>query len=277
MSPDDYCQQKVAQNGSSFYYSFLFLAPERRRAVTALYAFCREIEDAVRGPDDPQVGLTTLNWWRNEVAQLYAGNAQHPVSKALVPAIGPFNIQQLQLSEFMDGMELDLHQNRYPDFDSLRMYCRRIEGVAGALAAGIYGHRDPKTLDYAEKLGVALQLSRIICDAGKDARSDRIFIPADEMDRFGVTDADMLGARQTENLARLMHFQAQRAQAHFADALAALPAEDRSAQRPGLIMAAIARALLDEIADDGYKVLTHRTTLTPIRQLWIAWKTWVTN
>lgn len=276
MTPDEYCQQKASQSGSSFYYSFLFLPLERRRAITALYAFCREVDDAVDVPTDPGVARATLGWWRNEVAQLYAGNAQHPVTKALVPAIGPFNIQQLQLGEIMDGMEMDLDHNRYPDFDSLRLYCHRVAGVVGLLSAGVFGYRKPETLAYAEKLGLAFQLTNIVRDVGEDARKNRIYIPADEMRRFGVSEADLLGARHTDAFSRLMEFQAQRARGCYADALAVLPAEDRRAQRPGLAMAAIYCTLLDEIRRDRYRVLTRRTALTPIRKFWIAWKTWVT-
>jgi 15-cis-phytoene synthase len=276
MTPDEYCQQKAAQSGSSFYYSFRFLPPERRRAITALYAFCREVDDAVDEPADPGVARVTLNWWRNEVAQLYAGSAQHPVTRALGPAVGPFNIEQVQLDEILDGMEMDLTQNRYPSFEHLQLYCHRVAGVVGLLAANIFGFRNPRTLDYAEKLGLAFQLTNIIRDVGDDARKNRIYVPQDEMQRFGVSEADVLAARHTENFARLMNFQAERVKRCYADALAALPAEDRRSQRPGLVMAAIYRALLEEIGSDNYQVLSHRTRLTPIRKLWIAWKTWVT-
>ena len=275
MTPEEYCQQKAAQSGSSFYYSFMFLPPERRRAITALYAFCREVDDAVDEPADAQVARAKLEWWRREVAQLYAGNARHPVTKALVPAIGPFNIQQQQLGAIMDGMEMDLAQTRYPDFESLRTYCHRVAGVVGVLAASIFGYRNSRTLEYAENLGLAFQLTNIIRDVGEDARKDRIYLPADEMQRFGVSAAQILDAQHTEGFSRLIEFQAQRVKSCYAEALAALPAEDRRAQRPGLVMAAIYRTLLEELRRDGYQVLTRRTALTPIRKLWIAWKTWV--
>ena len=253
----------------------MFLPPERRRAITALYAFCREVDDAVDEPADPQVARAKLEWWRREVAQLYAGNAQHPVTKALVPAIGPFNIQQQQLGAIMDGMEMDLAQTRYPDFESLRTYCHRVAGVVGVLAASIFGYRNSRTLEYAENLGLAFQLTNIIRDVGEDARKGRIYLPADEMQRFGVSAAQILDAQHTEGFSRLIEFQAQRVKSCYAEALAALPAEDRRAQRPGLVMAAIYRTLLEELRRDGYQVLTRRTALTPIRKLWIAWKTWV--
>ncbi len=276
MTPDEYCHQRAAKSGSSFYYSFLFLPPERRRAITALYAFCREVDDAVDEPADPQVARATLAWWRVEVAQLYAGRPQHPVTRALAEAIGPYDIRERHLGEIMDGMEMDLNLNRYPDFASLRLYCHRVAGVVGLLAAGIFGYRNPKTLEFAEKLGLAFQLTNIIRDAGEDARKDRIYLPEDEMQRFGVAAADVLGAHHTEGFSRLMAFQAERVKGCYAEAFAALPAEDRRSQRPGLIMAAIYRALLDEIGRDGYQVLARRIALTPVRKLWIACRTWVT-
>ena len=276
MTPEEYCREKAAHSGSSFYYSFLFLPPERRRAITALYAFCREVDDAVDEPSDPSAARATLAWWRGEVEQLFAGNPQHPVTRALAPMIEPFGITQARLSEIMDGMEMDLNQSRYLNFAGLQLYCHRVAGVVGALAAGIFGYRNAKTLEYAEKLGLAFQLTNIIRDVGEDARKNRIYLPLDELQEHGVTAADILKASHTESFVRLMRFQAERARRCYDEALAFLPAEDRRAQRPGLMMAAIYRALLDEIAGDNYRVLEQRTALTPIRKLWIAWRTWVT-
>ncbi|HMH18035.1 MAG TPA: presqualene diphosphate synthase HpnD [Burkholderiales bacterium] len=276
MTPDEYCQHKAARSGSSFYYSFLFLPPERRRAITALYAFCREVDDAVDEPSDPAAARATLAWWRGEVAQLYAGNPQHPVTRALASAIEPFGIVQARLNEIMDGMEMDLNQSRYLDFAGLQLYCHRVAGVVGTLAAGIFGYRNAKTLEYAEKLGLAFQLTNIIRDVGEDARKNRVYLPMDELKRFEVGVADILNGRYTENFARLMCFQAERATRCYNEAFALLPPEDRRAQRPGVVMAAIYRTLLDEIARDGYQVLKQRTALTPVRKLWIAWRAWVT-
>jgi phytoene synthase len=275
MTPDEYCQQKSAQSGSSFYYSFLFLPKERRRAITALYAFCREVDDAVDEPAEASVAQAKLAWWRGEVAQLYAGNPQHPVTRALAPLLQPFNIERARLEDIMDGMEMDLLQSRYLDYANLRVYCHRVAGVVGILAAGIFGYRNPQTLEYAAKLGLAFQLTNIIRDVGEDARINRIYLPMDELKQFNVTAADILNARQTENFSRLMAFQGERAQRCYDEAMALLPAEDRKTQRTGLIMSAIYRTLLDEIAADGYQVLKQRTSLPPVRKLWLAWKTWV--
>jgi len=275
MTPDEYCQQKAAASGSSFYYSFLFLPTDRRRAITALYAFCREIDDAVDDCADPGVAAATLAWWRTELASLDGGTPRHPVTRALAPLAAQYGITAARLNEIVDGMEMDLRQNRYADFAALERYCYRVAGVVGLLAAGIFGYANPQTLRYAETLGTAFQLTNVLRDVGEDARRDRIYLPLDELQRFGVSPADVLAGRHTEAFARLMAFQIQRAEQYYDRALALLPAEDRRAQRPGLVMAAIYRTLLREIRRDGGRVLAHRIALTPIRKLWIAWRTWV--
>jgi phytoene synthase len=276
MTPDEYCKHKAAQSGSSFYYSFLFLPPDRRRAITALYAFCREVDDAVDEPSDASAARAALEWWRGEVAGLFAGKAQHPVTRALAPWIGPFGISEARLNEIMDGLEMDLVQTRYLDFAGLKLYCRRVAGVVGELAAGIFGYRNARTLEYADRLGLAFQLTNIIRDVGEDARKNRIYLPMDELKESGVTAADIIDASHTESFVRLMRFQAERARRCYDEAIALLPPEDRQAQRPGLVMAAIYRTLLDEIAADDFQVLRQRVALTPVRKLWIAWRTWAT-
>jgi len=275
MTPDEYCQQKAAGSGSSFYYAFLFLPPERRRAITALYAFCREVDDAVDESTDAQLAHAKLAWWRQEIAGLFAGNPQHPVTRALQPALAPFGITAERLDEIIDGMEMDLTQTRYLDFVGLERYCYHVAGVVGLLAAGIFGYKDARTLDYAKNLGTAFQLTNIIRDVGEDARKNRIYLPMEDLQKFNVTAADLLNARHGEAFVALMRFQVERAQSYYDKALAALPATDRRAQRPGLIMAAIYRALLVEIEREGFQVLQQRTSLTPLRKLWLAWKTWV--
>jgi phytoene synthase len=275
MSPDEYCQQKAAQSGSSFYYSFLFLPPERRLAITALYAFCREVDDTVDDCTDVSVAHNKLAWWRKEIGAMAAGNPTHPVTKALQPHMATFSLDSKNLLAIVDGMEMDLSQTRYLDFPGLRTYCWHVAGVVGILSASIFGITNPQTLQYAEKLGLAFQLTNIIRDVGEDARKGRIYLPVNELQQFNVTAADILNARHSENFEKLMQFQAQRAQAIYDEAFALLPAADRRAQRPGLIMAAIYRALLNEIERDGFHVLNQRISLTPIRKLWLAWKTYV--
>ena len=275
MSPDEYCQQKTAQSGSSFYYSFLFLPPERRRAITALYAFCREVDDTVDEATDQSVARIKLAWWRNEVTQMYGGTPTHPVMLALQPHLQPYDLKQEHLQAIIDGMEMDLDQSRYLDYPNLKKYCWHVAGVVGILSASIFGVTNPQTLKYAETLGLAFQLTNIIRDVGEDARKGRIYLPISELQQFNVTAADLLNARHSEKFEALMKFQADRAQKLYDEAFALLPHEDRRAQRPGLMMAAIYRTLLDEIERDGFHVLNQKISLTPLRKLWLAWKTYV--
>jgi len=275
MSPDEYCQQKTAQSGSSFYYSFLFLPPERRRAITALYAFCREVDDTVDETSDGSVARIKLAWWRTEIANMYKGAPTHPVTQALQPHIATYNLQEEHLQAIVVGMEMDLDQSRYLDYAGLQKYCWRVAGVVGILSASIFGYTRPETLAYAEKLGLAFQLTNIIRDVGDDARKGRIYLPVNELQQFSVTAADILNFRHSEKFEALMRYQAERAQRTYDEAMALLPKEDRRAQRPGLMMSAIYRTLLDEIEHDGFHVLNQRISLTPLRKLWLAWKTYV--
>jgi phytoene synthase len=275
MNPDQYCQEKCAQSGSSFYYSFLFLPAERRRAIMALYAFCREVDDVVDECHDLALASTKLAWWRQEVGRIADGQPQHPVGLALQAASRDFNLPAEQLLEIIDGMEMDLQQSRYLDFKGLSLYCYRVASVVGLLSAEIFGYRDRQTLKYAHDLGMAFQLTNIIRDVGEDARRGRIYIPIDELQRFNVPAADLLNACYSDNFVALMRFQAERAEKYYAQAFAQLPAVDRKSQRPGLIMAAIYRTLLDEIRAENFQVLHQRIALTPVRKLWLAAKTWI--
>jgi phytoene synthase len=315
MDPNQYCQNKASASGSSFYYSFMFLPPDKRRAITALYAFCREVDDVVDECADEHVARTTLNWWRTQVAEIYGGTPQHsqgvrlgmpegsaltlpqhpqgvrrgvpeggaltlpqhPVAQALVPVVKQFNLSQEHLLEIIDGMEMDLNQPRYADFKSLQLYCYRVASVVGLLAAEIFGYTDRKTLKYAHDLGIAFQLTNIIRDVGEDARRNRIYLPMDELQQFGVTAADILNAKETDNFQKLMAFQIERAQRYYQQALAHLPAADRKAQRTGLIMTAIYQATLKEVSASGCHVLKERISLTPTFKLWLAFKTWLKN
>ncbi len=275
MTPDDYCAQKAAASGSSFYYSFRFLPPDRRRAITALYAFCREVDDIADEVADHNVARVKLAWWRTEIANLFAGHPTHPVAKALEPATKTFGIDAARLNEIIDGMEMDLTRKRYRDWDELQLYCHRVAGVVGQLSASIFGFTNPKTLEYAENLGLAFQMTNIIRDVGEDARRDRVYLPQTDLDRFNVPLTDILAARHTSAFAALMAFETEKAKSLYSKAFEALSPEDRRPQRPGLIMSAIYRTLLDEIERDGFQVLNQRISLTPIRKLWLAWKTWV--
>lgn len=277
MTPEQYVQDKAAQSGSSFYYAFMFLPPPKRAAITAFYAFCREVDDVVDDTIDPGVAATKLAWWRQEVASAFADRATHPVTKALLPHTRANRITAAHLSAVIDGCQMDLDQTRYLDFAGLQRYCHLVAGVVGEVAATIFGRTSEQTVSYAHKLGQALQLTNIIRDVGDDARRGRIYLPMDEMQRYDVKASEIL-ARQapwgySDRFTALMRFQAERAQRTYDEALALLPEVDREAQRPGLMMANIYRTLLDEIEEDGFQVLHQRTSLTPLRKLWIAART----
>ena len=277
MTPEQYVQQKAAGSGSSFYYAFMFLPQARRAAITAFYAFCREVDDVVDEVGDPGVAAIKLNWWRQEVVSAFAGSPGHPVMLALMPQARAHGIERSHLLSVIDGCQMDLDQTRYLDFATLRRYCHLVAGVVGEVAANIFGRTSDRTIDYAHTLGLALQLTNIIRDVGDDARRGRIYLPMDEMQRFGVTASEILRRQApwgySDRFTALMRFQAQRAQATYDEALALLPEADRDSQRPGLMMANIYRTLLQEIEDDDFQVLHQRTSLTPLRKLWIAWKT----
>jgi 15-cis-phytoene synthase len=281
MSPQDYVQQKAAASGSSFYYAFLFLPAERRAAITAFYAFCREVDDVVDEVTDPGVAQTTLAWWRSEVAKAYAGEMNHPVMQALMPHARTFDIEPRHLLAVIDGCQMDLDQNRYLDFHNLQQYCHLVAGVVGEVAARIFGQTQAQTTEYAHQLGLAFQLTNITRDVGEDAARGRIYLPVNELQRFDVKAHELLkrgaapGTDEADFHQRfkaLMQFQCERALRCYDDALELLPEADRRTQKPGLMMASIYRTLLREIAADPLLVLTRRVSLTPLRKFWLAWK-----
>lgn len=271
-TPEQYVQDKAAASGSSFYYAFLFLPKDRRAAITAFYAFCREVDDVVDEVSDPGVAATKLAWWRTEVASAFGGEPRHPVMKALMPHVAAFGIEARQLQEIIDGCEMDLTQTRYLDFAGLERYCHLVAGVVGEVSARIFGQTQPQTTAYAHKLGLALQLTNIIRDVGEDALRGRIYLPVNELQQFDVKAHELLSRTYSDRFVALMQFQAARAQALYDEALALLPAADRRAQKPGLMMASIYSTLLAEIEADRFQVLNQRVSLTPLRKLWLAWK-----
>jgi len=278
MTPKQYCQQKAAASGSSFYYSFMFLPKQKREAIIALYAFCREVDDVVDECTELKVAQVKLAWWKEDIQNLFKGNPIHPVTKALQPFVQEFRLSEEHFLEIIDGMEMDLNFNRYEDFKQLQLYCYRVASVVGILSAQIFGFRNRKTLKFAHDLGLAFQLTNIIRDVGEDARRNRIYIPLDDLARFGVTEEDILRSRESEAVKQLLEFQIERAESYYDRALNELPEEDRKSQRVGLIMTAIYRTLLREIKADGAeKVLNSRTSLGTLRKLSLAFNTWFKN
>ncbi|WP_130390284.1 presqualene diphosphate synthase HpnD [Cupriavidus agavae] len=275
MTPDQYCQDKAAKSGSSFYYSALRLPPERRQALTALQAWRIELDAIVHENHDAGVALQRLDWWRAELRRLYDGQGAHPVSQALRPSLDL--LPQAEMTQVLDGSEMDLAQSRYIDEAALAKYSRAVGGTFGRLSARVLGCSDPQTLAAAEKLGLSQLRIRILREMGSDARQGRIYIPVDTLQRFEVPAADIMQSRHAEPFVAMMRDQAAQARALYREALDTLPRADRRALRALLALAAIHHALLDEIEASQFQVLTQRIALTPMRKLWLAWKTWLRN
>ena len=272
-TPEQYVQEKAVASGSSFYYAFLFLEPPRRAAITAFYAFCREVDDVADDVSDPGVAAAKLAWWRSEVGAAFAGNPSHPAMRALLPHVAAYSIEPAHLLAVIEGCQMDLDQSRYLDFAGLARYCDLVAGVVGEVAANIFGRTLESTVAYAHRLGLAMQLTNIIRDVGDDARRGRIYLPMAELKQFDVKAAELLERKYSDRFTALMRFQAERAHRSYDEALALLGEADRAAQKPGLMMANIYRSLLREIEAGGFQVLHQRISLTPLRKLWIACRT----
>lgn len=273
MTPEQYCQDKTAKSGSSFYYSFLFLPKQKRLAITALYAFCREVDDIADAEMDNNIKLVKLEWWRTEIEDLFSGSAHHPVTHALTSPIKNFNLEKEYFLEIIDGMEMDLERVRFANFEELNLYCYRVAGVVGILSASIFGFKDPQTLEYAKKLGLALQLTNIIRDVYEDSLRNRLYLPLDELEQFGVTEKQIFNREDTEAFNKLLHFHAERAHQCYRDAFDALPLQDRYNQKTGTIMAAIYENTLNEMESDNLQILKHKIVIPPLRKITIAIKT----
>jgi len=271
MTPNEYCQEKAAKSGSSFYYSFHFLPNNQRDAIISLYAFCREVDDIVDDIKDINIAKIKLAWWRDEIEKIYSGIASHPVAIALTEHKEHFNLPKEYFIEIIDGMEMDLEYDVYPSFKELSLYCYRVASVVGLLSIEIFGYENRQTQKYAHELGMALQLTNILRDVYEDAQRGRVYLPQDELEKFGVSNDDLLNRNMNQKTIALFEYQANRARKHYEKAFSYLPDEDRYLQRSGIIMSDIYSALLNEIEKDGFRVLEHRIKLTPIRKLWIAW------
>jgi phytoene synthase len=264
--------------GSNFYFSFLFLPPEKRAALFAVYAFCREVDDLV---DEPRPGIdprAELAAWRERIAALYADPAlvpEHAVAARLQAAVARFPLPRQAFLDILDGVEMDLISARYATWEELQGYCRRVASAVGLLAIEVFGYRNPASRDYAVDLGLALQLTNIVRDVGSDAERGRIYLPAEDLDRFEVPVADLLARRDSPALRRLLAFECQRARGLYFRAEATLPAEDRMSLFAAEIMGRIYYRILERIERGGFDVLGRRHSLPVLQKAWIAFGIWL--
>ena len=271
MTPQQYCIHKTNESGSSFLPAFYFLGKEKKMALTALYAFCREVDDIVDECNEYETGKIKLDWWSSEITRLFSGNPQHPVTKSLVNYIDKFDLNKEYFIEIINGMKMDLNFNRYENFKQLQLYCYRVASAVGILSAKIFGFNNINTLKYAHDMGIALQLTNIIRDLGEDARRGRIYAPLDEIKIFGVTEAHILNYKEDEKIKKLVLFLSERAENFYFSAIDHLPIEDKRKQIPGLIMGNIYFVLLQEIKKNNpEKILKQRTILPAFRKLTVA-------
>ncbi len=277
MKPAEYCRDLASPPGSSSHYSLLFLSAPARDAVNAVRAFFREINSIAEECGEASLGHTKFHWWREELAGIYSGKAQHPVGRAMIDAIGAFSLPESEMREIIDGTEQKFGTFCYPDFDTMQNICGQPSAALARIEARIYGFDNPATLEYADRLGRALQLIHIIRNVGKEARNGRCALPLDELERFDVPVQDILSYRQSVAFESLMRFQGDRAENFCQRALASLPAEDQHRQLPGRILLVLYRALLSEIVRERFSVLDRRTSLTPLRKFWLAWRTRMKN
>ncbi|MDA7690764.1 presqualene diphosphate synthase HpnD [Methylophilaceae bacterium] len=271
MTPQEYCKQKTKESHSSFLTAFIFLKKEKREALTALYAFCREVDDIADECLDHEIASRKLNWWREEIERLFKSEPQHPVSKALYPFISQFNLSKNYFIEIIDGMEMDVKFNRYESFEQLQLYCFRVASCVGILSANIFGFKNKNTLDFAKNLGIALQLTNIIRDLGEDARRGRIYIPLDELKKLDVSEEEIISLKNSKKIKDLVKNQVDRAKQFYDLAIKTLPTEDKKSQKIGLVMGNIYYVLLNEILkDDPEKILNQKTILPGFRKLRIS-------
>jgi phytoene synthase len=261
---------------TSFYYSFLVLPPRKRSAIIAVWDFCRAVDDAVDEAPDGDAAQARLALWRDELAALYASgrSPQTTQGSALQPYVAEFNLPRGPFEDLIDGVEMDLTHVRYQTFTQLSDYCRRVASAVGLVCVEIFGYRDPASRTYAIDLGMALQLTNIIRDVGADLRSGRVYLPAEDLAHFHVTEDDLRAGRVTTAVRDLMRFECERARYYYAKAALVLPAIDRRSLLAAEIMGAIYFAILRRIERSGYDVFSRRIRVPRPHRALIALRLW---
>ena len=273
MNPDEYCQQQVARSGSSLYASLLFTGPDKRSAIIAVHAFNQAVQTVIDTCSETAIARTRLDWWRQELANCYAGNPRHPISEALQAPLQRYDLAQEYFSEMLDAADMDLEPVAYPTFRELGLYCYRSSGVTSLLCSDILGYEQRATAQFAGTLGTALSLVRLLRNVRQHSHAGRLYLPEDLLDAHGLSPQDLQTTTSSDKHRALFRQVSEQARQFFQEAETQLPDIDRYRQHPALIQSAIARTLLNEIEADGFHLLEHRIKLTPFRKLWIAWHT----
>ncbi|MDQ6960411.1 MAG: presqualene diphosphate synthase HpnD, partial [Mariprofundaceae bacterium] len=274
MTSRQYCEDKTRGSGSSFFYAFLFLPENKRRAMMALYAFCREVDDIADEVSEQDTAMQKLNFWSEEIARTFADKPRHPVGEELSWARQNFHLPEELFLEILDGMRMDVDRQPMLKPADLALYCYRVAGVVGLLTIEIFGHQSRQASDFATTLGEALQFTNILRDMKEDAQIGRIYIPQQDRIRFGVADQDFMEGNMSVGMQSLISHYVDRTGALYARALDSLPDEDRESLRPSLLMGAIYYAHFKRIRKNPHALWTHPPGLLPIHKIWIAWRMW---
>ena len=267
------CAQVTRRSRSSFYYAFILLPPERRRALHAVYAFCRFIDDIADDESIREPALL-LKRWREELDRVYSGAPTRALSRALADSARRFKIPRDLFEEIINGVEMDLSRKRYQTWEELRPYCYRVASALGLICIEIFGYRNPAAKLYAENLGLALQLTNILRDVREDAERGRIYLPLEDLARFNVSEQEILGGVYSPNFVNLMDFEARRARELYALAQSELALEDRATLLTAEAMRLIYAALLERIIKSNYRVLDRRHSLSAPHKLYLVGRAW---
>jgi len=274
MNPEQYCRDKTRGSGSSFFYAFLFLPDDQRRAIMALYAFCREVDDIADEINEQDIALAKLGFWREEVGRAFAGKPQHPVGRELNWARAHFSIDEELLLEMIDGMLMDVLRKPILKSSDLSLYTYRVAGVVGLLSIEVFGYRNRKSRHFATSLGEALQLTNILRDVAEDARIGRIYLPQDDRIRLGIPDQAFKNGEYNSAMQQLLHEYGDKAEAAYRLALNDLTDEDRETLRPSIVMGAIYYAYLQQLQQVDFNIWQHPVHMLPLKKIWIAWRAW---
>jgi phytoene synthase len=271
---DDFarCAEITQKSSSNFYYAFMLLPAERRRALYSVYAFCRFLDDiADEAISNPGAMLAR---WREELVRVFNGTPTRAISRALADSVVRFNIPRRHFEDFISGVEMDLERKRYRNFDELYLYCYRVASTVGLMCIEIFGYTQPDTRIYAEKLGIAFQLTNILRDVREDAGRNRIYLPLDDLSKFNVDQGEILAGAHSDRFEQLMEFEAERAASYYREAERALPEQDRASLLAAEAMRLIYGALLQRIVGSRYRVLSGRLTLSKPRKLFLVGRAW---